>query len=39
MKFDVILADEHIPKFILTLSKDETPSMKESRQLWLQKTE
>ena len=39
MKFDVILADEHIPKFILTLSKDETPSIEESRQLWLQKTE
>lgn len=35
MKFDVILADEHIPKFILTLSKDETPPMKEGRQLWL----
>lgn len=39
MKFDVILADEHIPKFILTLSKDETPSMKEARQLWLHKAE
>ena len=39
MKFDVILADEHIPKFILTLSKDETPSMKEARQLWLHRAE
>ncbi len=39
MKFDVILADEHIPKFILTLSKDETPAMKEARQLWLHKAE
>ena len=39
MKFEVILADEHIPKFILTLSKDETPSMKETRQLWLHQTE
>ena len=37
MKFDVILADEHIPKFILTLSKDETSQMKEARELWLQK--
>lgn len=39
MKLDVILADEHIPKFILTLSKDETSSMKEARQLWLHRTE
>ena len=39
MKFDVILADEHIPKFILTLSKDETPSMKEARHLWLHRAE
>lgn len=39
MKFNVILADEHIPKFILSLSKDETPMMKEARQHWLNKAE
>ena len=39
MKFEVILADENIPKYILTLSKDETPQMKEARQLWLHQSD
>lgn len=36
MRFDAVLQDEHIPKYILTLSKEETASMKEARQHWLQ---
>ena len=35
MKFDVMLADEQAPKFILTLSKEETEQMKQARESWL----
>ncbi len=35
MQFDVILADEHIPKYALSVSEEETASMREARRNWL----
>ena len=36
MKFDTVLVGEHAPKYTLTLSREETASMKEARRHWLQ---
>ena len=36
MRFEAVLQGEHIPKYILTLSKEEAASMREARQRWLQ---
>ena len=39
MKLDAVLSGEHIPKYVLTLSGEETTSMKEARRHWLQLSE
>lgn len=38
MKLKAILADEHIPKYVLSLSAKETATMKEARHHWLQQS-
>ena len=35
MQFEVALADEHIPKYTLSVSGEETASMREARRNWL----
>ena len=35
MQFEVTLADEHIPKYTLSASEEETASMREARRNWL----
>ncbi len=35
MQFEVTLADEHIPKYTLSVSEEETASMREARRNWL----